>query len=115
MSDERDELITIQLHVDMMINKINNVRESAIRDIGMFNTDLVDVSTHLQTLIENMEEMLKLDTQYVQDVYEYLCEAPMEFTSRLDPPESRNTGIEQLISQLEAIITKNDEIERLEE
>mgnify|MGYP006959964795 FL=1 len=102
MNELRNELITIQAIVNSIIvdiERVNDVR-------------LSDVDDRLQTLIENLEEMLELDTQYVQDVFEYLCDAPMEFISRLDPPESRNPGIEQLISQLNVIIVKQNEIER---
>lgn len=101
MSNIRDELIEIQAVVNLIIVDVERVND--IR--------LTDVDNRLQALIENLEEMLELDTQHVQDVYEYLCDAPMEFTSIFNPPESRNRGIEQLISQLEAIITKNEDIE----
>lgn len=105
MSELRNELIIIQALVN-----------SIIVDVGRVNdTRLTDVADRLQTLIENLEEMLELDTQYAQDVFEYLCDAPMEFTSPLNPPEARNAGIEQLISQLNVIITNQNEIERLEE
>jgi hypothetical protein len=104
-NEERDELIGIQALVNSMIVDVERVND----------TRLTDVDDRLQTLIENLEEMLELDTQYVQDVFEYLCEAPMEFTSILDPPESRNPGIEQLISQLNVIIENQNEIERLED
>ena len=80
----------------------------------MFHENLTDISNRLQTLIENLEEMLELDTQYAQDVFKYLCDAPMEFTSIINPPESRNPGIEQLISQLNVIIDNQNEIEDME-
>lgn len=104
MSELRNELIRIQAIVNSII-----VDAARVND-----TRLTDVDDRLQTLIENLEEMLELDTQYAQDVFEYLCEAPMEFTSPLDPPESRNPGIEQLISQLNVIIENQNEIKRLE-
>lgn len=103
MADERDELIIIQSLVNSIILKVENVN-TGNDGCDMFHENLTDLSNRLQTLIENLEEVLELDTQYAQDVYEYLCDAPMEFTSPLDPPESRNAGIEQLISQLNVII-----------
>lgn len=110
---ERDELIIIQALVNSIIFKVESVN-TGNDGFDMYHENLTDISNRLQTLIENLEEMLELDTQHVHDVFEYLCEAPMEFTSRLDPPESRNPGIEQLISQLNVIIEKQDEIERSE-
>lgn len=113
-NEERNELIMIQARVNAIIYNIERVNTKN-KGIDMFHAELTDVNNRLQTLIENLEEMLELDTQYVQDVFEYLCEAPMEFTSLLDPPESRNPGIEQLISQLNVIIENKNEIERLED
>lgn len=101
----RNELIGIQALVNSIIVDVERVND----------TRLADVDDRLQTLIENLEEMLELNTQYAQDVFEYLCEAPMEFTSPIDPPESRNLGIEQLISQLNVIIANRNEIEKMEE
>ena len=112
-NEERNELIMIQARVNSIIFNVERVNVKN-EGIDMFHTELTDVSNRLQTLIENLEEMLELDTQYAHDVFEYLCEAPMEFTSPLDPPESRNPGIEQLISQLNVIIENQDEIEDAE-
>ena len=81
---------------------------------GRLYSRIKEMVQRLDVVIENHEKMLELDTQYAQDVFEYLCGAPMEFTSPLDPPESRNPGIEQLISQLEVIIENQDEIEDME-
>lgn len=55
MSDERDELITIQALVNAVIvdaAKINGNNKG----IDMFHTRLTDVDSRLQTLIEHMEE-----------------------------------------------------------
>jgi len=112
MSNERDELIIIQSLVNSVIYNIEQISDAGGFD--MFHVNLTDISNRLQTLIENLDEMLELDTQYAQDVFEYLCDAPMKFTSPLDPPEARNAGIEQLISQLNVIITEQNEIEQME-
>jgi len=113
MSELRDKLITIQALVNSIIVDVERLNTEH-DGIDMFHTRLTDVDTRMQTLIENLEEMLEIDTQYAQDVYEYLCDAPMEFTPPLDPPETRNPGIEQLISQLNVIITEQNEIEDME-
>lgn len=104
VSELRNELIGIQALVNSIIVDVERVND----------TRLTDVDDRLQPLIENLEEMLELDTQYTQDVFEYLCDAPLEQTWPLDPPESRNPGIEQLISQLTVIIENQNDIERLE-
>lgn len=45
---------------------------------------------------------LELDEQYIQEVFEILCEIPFEKATLNDtePPTSRHAGIEQLIEQL---------------
>jgi len=113
MSNGRDELIIIQSLVNSIILKVESIN-AGNDGFDMFHENLTDLDNRLQTLIENLEDMLELDTQYAQDVFEYLCDAPMEFTSPLDPPEARNAGIEQLISQLNVIITEQNEIEDME-
>ena len=107
---QRQELIQIRnLGVGITMDSDN------FDTTGRLYSRIEEIVQRLDVVIENLEEMLELDTQYAQDVFEYLCEAPMEFTSMLDPPESRNPGIEQLISQLNVIIENQNEIERSED
>ncbi|MDP2365188.1 MAG: hypothetical protein Q8M94_15650 [Ignavibacteria bacterium] len=45
---------------------------------------------------------LKLDNEYIEEVFEILCQIPFEEATTLDsePPTERHPGIEQLIGQL---------------
>jgi hypothetical protein len=50
-----------------------------------------------------MVKELILNNEYIQEVFEILCDIPFESPTLEDtePPEKRHPGIEQLISQLE--------------
>lgn len=45
---------------------------------------------------------LELNNEYIEEVFEILCEIPFEkaTTSDTEPPTQRHPGIEQLIEQL---------------
>jgi len=49
---------------------------------------------------------IKLDDQYLCEVYEYLCGIPFEKATMHDwePPTSRHPGIEQMLEQIAKVL-----------
>lgn len=56
---------------------------------------------------------LEIDLQDAQEVFELMCEIPWEQTQMSDtePRTDRHPAIESLLSQLQAVLSKDEDIE----